>query len=136
MLDGHELCWHKRGQDGSGKCDVIATGCTGDRVHGVVYEIALAEKPALDAAEGLGKGYDQKQVLVEQAGRMLFVQLYVATSIDAGLLPFSWYRALVIAGAKDNGLPSEYLARLMAVPALPDPDRNRHAMNMAIVADS
>nr|MDQ2697092.1 gamma-glutamylcyclotransferase [Pseudomonadota bacterium] len=56
-LAGWRLRFHKRGQDRSGKCNIIPTGRSGDRVIGVIYAMAAADKDKLDAAEGLGKGY-------------------------------------------------------------------------------
>src|SRR5258706_268593 len=70
VLKGHKLCWHKVSKkDGSGKCDAALTDAGGAEVYGVLYEIALAEKPKLDSAEGLGAGYDEKDVVVECQAR-------------------------------------------------------------------
>lgn len=40
-LDGYQLCWHKAGQDGSAKCDIVRTSVAGACVHGVVYALAV-----------------------------------------------------------------------------------------------
>jgi hypothetical protein len=48
LIRGHVLRWHKVGKDGSGKCDVFESMLPGEKVHGVVYEIAAAEEPQLD----------------------------------------------------------------------------------------
>lgn len=61
VLKGHQLRWHKASKDGSGKCDVIRSDSVDATVHGVLYEIAQHQKVELDAAEGLGNGYDEKQ---------------------------------------------------------------------------
>ena len=63
-LPAHALRFHKRGRDGSAKCDAFYTGQDHDELHGVVYRIAAAEKPCLDECEGLGNGYDVKTVTV------------------------------------------------------------------------
>jgi hypothetical protein len=38
------------------------TGSAGDRVEGVLFRIKRTEKPDLDRAEGLGRGYDETSV--------------------------------------------------------------------------
>jgi gamma-glutamylcyclotransferase len=45
--------------------------------------------------------------------------------------PYDWYKALVIAGAREHGLPADYIAALAAAPAKPDPDKIRAARNLA-----
>ena len=135
VLRGFELRWHKVGQDGSAKCDIVASAAPGGLVHGVVYELAAAEKHFLDAAEGLGRGYEEMQVGLETAsGAHIHAWTYYATDKDADLLPFTWYKALVLAGALERGLPSDYIDRLRAVAAIEDPDPRRAALNGALAA--
>ena len=78
ILHGHRLAWHKSGRDGSGKCDVVPIAEAGHAVHGVLYEILAAEKPALDLAEGLGVDYDEKQVEVETRTGPVTAWVYLA----------------------------------------------------------
>ncbi len=132
-LPGHELRWHKRSMDGSGKCDV-APASSDLAVFGVVYEIDADDKPALDRAEGLGDGYDQKDATVILNGDVVTASIYFATTTNPGLKPYTWYKALVVAGAKEHGLPAPYIASLEAVEASEDPDRTRHERNMRIVS--
>jgi gamma-glutamylcyclotransferase len=63
-LPEHRLMFHKKSSDGSGKCDAFCTGNTSDFVIGVLFDINESEKKALDNAEGLGKGYMEKEVVV------------------------------------------------------------------------
>lgn len=133
QLPGHELRWHKCSTDGSGKCDVVSVN--GDHtVFGVVYEIDANDKKALDQAEGLGSGYDQKDATVSLNGDAVTVSIYVATKTDPTLKPYTWYKALVVAGAREHGLPAPYIASLESVDALEDLDRARHDRNMLIVS--
>jgi gamma-glutamylcyclotransferase len=132
-LPGHRLHWHKVGRDGSGKCDIVASEDPGDAVHGVLYSIAHAEKPRLDAAEGLGQGYDERRLMLAHAGGAVEAWAYVATHVDPALRPFTWYRALVLAGAVEHGLPAAYAARIAATPALDDPDAQREALHAAYI---
>jgi len=110
-LSGHELRWHKVSKkDGSGKCDVVASETSDSSVLGVLYEIPVDEKSGLDRAEGLGAGYEENEVEVLCGGRSIIAKAYRATNIDATLRPNTWYRALVIAGAKEHR-PSRALYR-------------------------
>lgn len=133
-LRGFELRWHKKGKDGSGKCDILRTDRPGTSVFGVLYEIANGEKANLDKAEGLGSGYDEVEIEVFPRTDRLRVKAYVATAIDPTLKPYSWYRAMVIAGAKEHGLPVGYIECLEATVAREDPDRARHDKNMRLIA--
>jgi hypothetical protein len=125
-LPGHALRFHKRGRDGSAKCDAYASGRPTDAVHGVVFALAAAERPALDRAEG--SGYCAAPVLLHtSSGATLNAYTYLAVpaAIDAALLPFRWYLDLVVAGAYAHGLPAAYVARLAETPAHADPDTER-----------
>lgn len=135
ILPGHRLAFHKRGADGSGKCDVIPDPATA--VHGVVYAIAAAEKPLLDAAEGLHRGYDVQWTTLSVASRPLEAFFYRAENgfVDPRLAPFEWYRAFVIEGARHHELPADYIAALLAVTAVPDSDRARRARNRRILQE-
>jgi gamma-glutamylcyclotransferase len=65
-LQAHVLRFHKAGfRDGSGEGNAFETGTATDVIWGAVYEIATAEKPQLDHAEGLGSGYVDRMVGVE-----------------------------------------------------------------------
>lgn len=132
VLRGHRLEWHKAGRDGSGKCDVVLANDPAHAVHGVLYQFLAAEKPLLDAAEGLGAGYDEKQVEVEGSQGPIHAWLYCATATDPKLPPYSWYKALVVAGAREHGLPAAYIERLEAVVAAEDADAERHALHIAL----
>src|SRR2546423_867945 len=103
QLPSHTLRFHKRSRDSSGKCNALASGSTTDCVHGVVYEIDEKDKVRLDAVEGVGQGYTEKRVDVLVNGKIEPVFCYVAeqSHIDDNLLPYDWYRDLVVAGATE-----------------------------------
>ena len=132
-LHGHELKWHKRSKDGSGKCDVVQTKDESRIVYGVLYEIAESEKSALDKAEGLGNGYEEKKVQVVFEGKPRTATLYAATNTESSLKPYTWYKAFVVAGAKEHNLPSEYIRQLEAVEATQDSDIKRHESNTQLL---
>jgi hypothetical protein len=128
-LRGYELKWHKRSQDGSGKCDVVQTDDVNSVVYGVLYQIPASEKLALNKAEGLGHGYEAKEVEVVSKGASHKAFVYYATETDSSLKPYTWYKELVVAGAREHALPGIYLDRLVATDATEDSDRNRHTRN-------
>ena len=134
-LGQHVLRFHKPSAlDGSGKADAFETRDGSDEVWGVVYEIDPAERPALDRTEGLGQGYDLKQVrVVADDGAEFEALAYVATSVDESLRPYDWYKRYVVEGAKQHCLPDSYLAKVEAVEAGPDPDATRAAQHWAVV---
>ena len=131
---GRRLAFDKVSRDGSGKCDLERTGTAADRVFGVVYEIALAEKASLDEAEGLGRGYDAETVTVHTGAGEVRALTYVATTKDPGLRPYRWYRALVVAGAEEHALPRGYVEAIRCVEAIDDPDAARRTRNEALLA--
>ncbi len=132
-LPAHRLRFHKVSQkDGSGKCDAEETGNPEDRVIGVVYEISGSEKPALDREEGLGSGYGEKEVEVSTDQERLTALMYFATTVDSQLKPYQWYKKHVLVGARENGLPPEYIAQIEAMEAVDDPDTARHERELAI----
>lgn len=131
-LPAHRLRFHKSAGDGSAKCDAEKTGNPEDRVIGVVYEIADAEKPDLDRHEALGFGYDEKQVELRSEMGNLQAWVYYATRINDSLKPFHWYKDHVLIGARENGLPADYIARIEAVESIDDPRPERHGRELAI----
>jgi len=66
VLQEHLLKFHQvSSNDDSAKCDATHTGRPEDTVLGVVFEISEADRSTLDQVEGLGLGYERKQVLLE-----------------------------------------------------------------------
>lgn len=130
-LVGHQLRFHKVSKkDGSSKCDAYRTGSETDAIWGVVYDIPPAEKPKLDKEEGLGRVYEDAQVVVElEDGTRLEAVTYIATadSVKNGMAPYTWYHAYVEAGAEEHKLPEEYISKaIRSVRAVQDGDRARH----------
>ncbi|BBM03249.1 gamma-glutamylcyclotransferase [Microbulbifer sp. GL-2] len=100
---------------------------------GALFEISDKEKGALDRVEGLGYGYKEKRVRVtDTKGNSLEAITYYATNTDPSLQPYSWYLYHVIYGAKETGVPTDYLNNLEAVKSMEDPDRERDARERAI----
>ena len=137
-LEGHSFRFHKRSTDRSGKADAFETANPEDIVWGVVFEIDSSEKPSLDRAEGLGRGYRERTVrVVDENNIGHYASLYIASQdvIDADLVPYSWYKRFVVEGARQHGLPAGYIARIDAMPATEDPDRERDASMRELTVD-
>ena len=103
-------------------------------MQGVVYEIPLQEKPALDAAKALGVGYTEREIDVHLVDTSVRVWAYMALQVDPSVVPFEWYKALVVAGAKEHGIESNYVRALESVAAKPDPDPSRAAHHRRLLA--
>lgn len=133
-LNHHGLRFHKSSKDGSGKCDAFFTTDPESVIYGVLFKIDPADKPALDKAEGLGHGYDEKEVTVSaDDGTSLTATTYVATKIDENLKPYSWYVNHVIVGATEASLPQDYInSKIIAVESVEDIDKERDAKQRAI----
>jgi len=119
-LPGHVLSWDKRSRDGSGKCDAEATGRNGDVIWGVLFELDAQDKPALDRAEGVGVGYVETLVTILTDHGAVDALTYCATEKDPALRPYRWYKALVVAGAREHQLPADYRRQLELVETVSD----------------
>jgi cation transport regulator ChaC len=132
FVAGRRFTFDKVSKDGSGKCD-IEPGNPADRVYGVLFRIVQGEVEALDRAEGLGAGYRKETVQVVTADRTITAIAYVATEKEPACKPYSWYKAFVVAGAAEHGLPSAYIEHLRTIPAKLDPNADRRSENEAVL---
>jgi gamma-glutamylcyclotransferase len=101
-----------------------------NRLFGVVFELDDRERHKLDAAEGVGYGYNRDDVfLVEMHSpdETLQTTTYIAdpAHTDENLRPYDWYRALVLAGARQHDLPVDYISKIEAMQPIPDPMLDR-----------
>ncbi len=132
-LGSHDLRFHKAGKDGSAKCDAFFTGSDADVVEGVVFEVDAQEVKYLDSVEGVGDGYEKKDIEVFDGNRdSLTAFTCVATVIDESLLPFSWYKTHVLVGAMSYGLSRVYIEKIAWVKDVEDPDKAREKLESAI----
>jgi hypothetical protein len=58
---------------------------------------------------------------------------YVATAREPGRRPYEWYKAYVVEGAIEHGLPRAYVEWVLTFPARPDPDAERRSENEALL---
>ncbi len=134
-ITGHALKFHMNSTDGSGKADAYKTSNPGDLVWGTVISISIADKLLLDGHEDLGSAYNEKEITVWlQDDLQTKAWIYVACSnrIKAHLKPYCWYHRFVLEGAKENGLPSEYINAVEAVGCNVDMNEGRKIRNVKL----
>ena len=135
VLEMHSLRFHKVSEDGSAKCDAFLTGDSEDRIYGVIYDLAEADKPALDEIEGVGFGYEEKTIdVISVDDEPILAYTYCATNLDTDLSPYDWYHHHVIAGAREFDLPPDYIEQIQSVSTMSDPDTLRQKRELAIYA--
>lgn len=130
-LEHHRISFAKIGSDTSGKCTIHAGAEA--TVHGAVYRVSGRCRARLDRIEG---GYRPVELDTDVAGRTRTVFTYIARKslTRESMLPFDWYRALVVAGARYHDFPATYIEALKAVETVPDPDLARRLRNAELLA--
>lgn len=130
-LKGFKLIFNKKCNDGSRKANIEETKDIEDSVWGVIHKIDLADKPILDKFEALGKGYQLTNFMLTIEEDYRLIHYYVATEyryLEIGK-PYDCYLNLVIAGAKENGFPNEYIEQLKSIESKIDMDVKRREKN-------
>jgi len=94
----------------------------GDAVWGVLYRLTHADAERLDRTEGVHVGaYVRLDVAVRAAeGAPIAAFTYQSSRGVAGRKPSRRYLGLLLAGARDHGLPALYVTRLRALPLAVD----------------
>lgn len=130
---GWRLAFHKRGADGSGKCDLCPSH-ERDSVMGVLFELDETALRILDGFEG--PGYQREPIRLSDAGTSIDALAYRAQTAyqDASLQPYGWYRQLVLAGLLEHGASSNEIAKIRRTPWIADPDPERPARLQALTA--
>ena len=88
--------------------------------------------PALDYHEELDSGYYACNVPITIGSRRRLARTYRAIPTDPELKPLDWYTRFVVEGAREHGLPEDYIARLALTPSVSDADTGRRAKNMRV----
>jgi gamma-glutamylcyclotransferase len=131
-IAGYLFRFNKESNDGSGKGNIVATGSTTDVVWGVVFKVADGERNRLDRSEG---GYDPTTIEIVTPIGPLAVVTYIAkpNRVNNALRPYAWYKDFAVRGAEDHGLPPEYIAEIVAIPTMADPDAARETGQRALL---
>ena len=92
----------------------------------------------LDEIEGCGYGYRRLEVQVQGAAGPLAAFTYTAEACEAvhACAPYDWYLDFVLDGAREHGLPWEYLTALSAQPVRTDRDARRAQRERAVLAEA
>ena len=138
VLDNHCLTFHKRSNDGSGKCTIEYS--ESHKVYGVLFEINTEDACKLDKAEGRygNGGYTKETFKVElcHAKRKECVKTYIAKCdhIDRTLKPYTWYKQHVLVGAIEQKLPPCYIDYLMGIEAKEHFNKEKEKCELSIYA--
>ncbi|MES2026751.1 MAG: gamma-glutamylcyclotransferase family protein [Pseudomonadota bacterium] len=133
QVRGYRLVFDKISKkDGSGKADCERTDDADSVVFGVLFQIDMQHKQALDAAEGRGLGYESVDVDVTTADGIVLATTYLATRKNPELRPYSWYLHHVLTGAAEFDLPRAYVEKIAVVESDVDPNREREELELDI----
>jgi len=106
----HRIDFAKISVDGSGKCDLVPS--PGSEVWGVLYAIDAAQQSDLDAHEGAHYVPNEIDVSLSTGSQTALTYQAKSGTRDRARVPYDWYLALVIAGARQNVLPETYVRAL------------------------
>jgi cation transport regulator ChaC len=86
----------------------------GARVWGVLYLITVEQSEHLDRTEGVPRGAYRRTPVraIVDGGKQIAAFTYQSDRISAGRKPSPRYLRLLIEGAVEHGLPSDYLHHL------------------------
>lgn len=136
ILEGYRLIFNKASEDGSVKANLEETGKIGDKVWGVIHKLSYAEKPILDQHETLGHGYQLICFRLNLKSVERTIHTYIANENRYTKIgkPYNWYMKLVIAGARQNQFPKDYISNLMKMESEIDTDDIRRIKNEEILS--
>lgn len=102
------LVFNKKSVDSSTKANLADSA--GDVVWGILYEFDRKELDKSDRVEG---GYQRYavQVLTDQ-NKYVTAFTYISKKIVSNILPYEWYKKLIIEGAYEHQLPKDYIEYL------------------------
>jgi gamma-glutamylcyclotransferase (GGCT)/AIG2-like uncharacterized protein YtfP len=107
VYDGFSVTW-------DGAVGNIAKSET-ESVWGALYEITERDRLTLDAFEGYPRSYEHREVEVtDRAGNVVLAMTYYRTGRALGK-PHPDYERIVIDGAKESGLPEDYVDKFLRV---------------------
>ena len=123
FVEDYRIEFTKVSKDGSGKATLQPHYNT--KQHGVLFEIDRSQRQILDRIEGLGVGYKRLELdCVTNCSNLTICSAYSyqATDLNPTLKPFDWYLALVVAGAEQHELPTNYISTLREIKYDTDPE--------------
>ena len=116
-LEGHRFVYDGYSVPWDGAVGNIVTSET-EKVWGVLYDITSRDRLTLDAFEGYPRSYERKDVEVkDRDGNVHRAMTYCRTGRAVGK-PHPDYEKVVLDGAKECGLPEDYIDKTLRVPRL------------------
>ncbi len=110
FLDGYRFAFNQRGKDGHTHANIVPSA--GSRVWGAIYRCDADALARLDHFEGVADGqYERRTVQVMSDKRTESAVAYIAGVACTGPdgQPTMEYLAHILVGAKEHGLPEEYV---------------------------
>ncbi len=102
-----------------GVADVVPSG--GSEVWGALYELPDEELPTLDRKESAPTAYRHEYVdVVTQSGERVRAMTYMVIDKVPTEAPSRDYMDLILRGARERGLPSDYVSALAQIGARDD----------------
>jgi len=89
----------------------------GKKAQGVVYEVSPEEMEHLDVVEAVPEGYYYRQtvLIVDDGGNLLEAETYRTTHPSGPFKPTKRYVALMIKGAREQGMDMDYIRELESI---------------------
>ena len=110
VYDGFSVTW-----DGA-VGNIVRSEAEG--VWGALYEITERDRLTLDAFEGYPRSYEHSEIEVrDREGNVYRAMTYLRTGRALGK-PHPDYEKIVIDGAKECGVPDDYVERFLRVPRM------------------
>lgn len=129
---GYSVAFDKLSEDTSGKANLVRSEIRESAV-GVVYELAAADLDKLDAFEGPGyRRNDAFSVTCLDTASALLTCTYLAIENIAGLAPYDWYLAMILAGLAEHDVDSSYAQRMRMTGFAADPWSSRPTRQHAL----
>jgi gamma-glutamylcyclotransferase len=134
-ISGWQFALNVHSEDGSAKANAIRTGRPEDVLHGALYELDEAGKAVLDGYEDVGGAYRIEHAVAETDAGTREVYLYVGDErrFVERLPPYDWYLGFILAGARQRGLPGDFINALHSLDSARDPDSARSDRNRALI---
>ncbi len=135
-LPGWKLVFDKRGSDGSAKANLRAAPGSDVEAWGALFELDQKQYSILDRFEGAGRGYDSfwMDVIVDGKQRPALTYLTPSHWRAETARPWTWYRDLVVAGARFHAFPQTVVQSIEQIEVRQDPDLERSQRHQALLA--
>src|SRR5262245_33736739 len=107
-ISDKKVAFNKYSQDGSGKANLC--DCPRSVTWGTLYEVDTTDLKNLDRAEG---GYKRTAIQVTRPdGQATDALSYISTRVITKSVACHWYKELIISGAREHGVPNEYIVKI------------------------